>query len=239
VPSDAALEKSVFADDICGQTGWRRCPDSCPHSSKPCQKSFSHLPRLPLPPPKNVPLGLTLPLALARLPFPSINQSINQSITAPQTAPSCLTPNRKESAISPTRSPTAKVVLPRTKIRSSTTHSPLRPLLVQHPVPALLASDGVAEVQRDLARTLAAGVGYRGLGLVRDGAVGGGVGGGGGLLDGVALRWKLVGFSLGGGHCGGGGAGRGSVLGWLVEEFVYWWRRISGLREDIVVLAGF
>ena len=73
-------------------------------------------------------------------------------------------------------------------------------------MPTLLTPDRISQVQRHLARTFAADVGYRGRRLVGDAtAVRGSVRVGGGLwlwcaAAGVALRGELIGFALGRGH---------------------------------------
>lgn len=67
-------------------------------------------------------------------------------------------------------------------------NSPVRPLLVQHAVSALLAADGVAALQRDLVVAVAAQVVHRALGVFEAAAAGleAGVGGAGGAEVGLA-----------------------------------------------------
>lgn len=66
--------------------------------------------------------------------------------------------------------------------------SPVRPLLVQHAVAALLAADGVAALQRDLVVAVAAQVVHRALGVFEAAAacLEAGVGGAGGAEVGLA-----------------------------------------------------
>ena len=66
--------------------------------------------------------------------------------------------------------------------------SPVRPLLVQHAVAALLAADGIAALQRDLVVAVAAQVVHRALGVFEAAAAGleAGVGGAGGAEVGLA-----------------------------------------------------
>lgn len=89
-------------------------------------------------------------------------------------------------------------------------NSPVRPLLVQHTVPALLAADGIAALQRDLVVAVAAQVVHRALGIfigvaddleaavgVGVAEVGAGAGGGGLVLfAGHGCSVVVVGVSL-------------------------------------------